>query len=168
MSKSVPDPGAVQVFNRSDRVWVYGYVRTASLVLFLVGPLGILMLTDNVGGIPSAVGLAAVLAIIFGLLALERAPLFNTVKCVWLGDRLHVARMAGRTRAYPPDRVQGVELAQPEGQEYDDNRTAGPLTQVTIRLHQAWPVRLLVAAEDARRVTDWAAARQKPVVQGPP
>ena len=149
-------PSPVRVFNRSDRVWVYGFVRMAPLLLFAVGVTTLFFLHRQFGRLPDAVAFPLLFVCLVVPFVLDRWPGLNPVNYLWLSAELEVTRLAGRPRRYPSDRVVRVELARREGEEYDDRKPARGGTDVTVRLRWAWPVRLLATPSDARLVADWA------------
>ena len=77
MSAAAPDAtGEFRVENRSDRVWVYGYLRVAPPILWFGGLLGFVFAVDFVRVHPAA-GLTILAAILIGPLILDRSTLLN-------------------------------------------------------------------------------------------
>ena len=156
------------MFNRSDRVWVYGYVRMAPVVL-LFGGLALLLILKAVPPAPAGRGrhLAPVRL-------LDRAVRARPVADAEPGQLpLAVGRdpggPAGRPAAgLPAGKVVGIELAPREGEDYDDRQPARGGMDVTIRFRRAWPASLLVSPQDARHLADWARRHGKPVVERQP
>jgi hypothetical protein len=156
-------PAPVRVFNRSDRVWVYGFVRMAPLLLLFVGLATLLFFHQHFKRLPDEVAVPLVFVCLIGAFVLDRWPGLNPVNYVGLSADLEVTRLAGRPRGYPPDRVVRVELAPREGEEYDDRKPARGGIDVTVRVRRAWPVRMLVSPRDAQVVAAWARGHGKPV-----
>jgi hypothetical protein len=167
---SDPRPPAelVRVFNRSDRVWVYGYVRMAPVVLLFGGLALLLILKEYLRRLPDEVAISLLFVCLVGPFVLDRLPMLNPVNYLWLSDAIRVARLVGRPRDYPPGRVVGIELAPREGEEYDDRQPARGGMDVTIRFRRAWTASLLVSPRDARHLADWARRHGKPVVERQP
>jgi hypothetical protein len=157
--------GPVRVFNRSDRVWVYGYVRMAPLVLLFGGIALLLILNQQLRRLPDEVAIAVLFVCLVGPFVLDRLPPLNPVNFVWLSDAIRVVRLAGRPRDYPPERVVRIELAPREGEEYDDRQPSRGGMDVTIRFKWAWKASLLASPQDARQLADWARRHGKPVVE---
>ena len=158
-------PTPVRVFNRSERVWVYGFVRMAPLFLLFVGLAALLLLHHHFKRLPDGVAIPLVFFCLIGPFVLDRWPGLNPVNYLWLAADLQVTRLAGRPRRYPPDRVLQIELASREGEEYDDRKPSRGGMDVTIRLRRAWPVRVLVSPSGAKLLADWARRHGKPVVE---
>ena len=156
-------PAPVRVFNRSDRVWVYGFVRMAPVFLLFVGLATLLIIHQHFKRLPDAIAFTLLFVCLIVPFILDRWPGLNPVNYVWLTEQLHVARLAGRARAYPADRVLRVELAPRDGEEYDDRKPARGGMDVTVRLRRAWPVRLLTSPQDAQLIVDWARQHGRPV-----
>jgi hypothetical protein len=104
----------VRVENRSDRVWVFGYLRMVPLLLFVGGVLLIVFVLGRGAPVQPAFGIAVILLVIVLPFTLDRTSLLDPVDYVILGDRVRVKRLAGE-RVWPLDRVVGVELDRPEG-----------------------------------------------------
>jgi hypothetical protein len=153
----------VRVFNRSDRVWVFGYVRMAPLVLFVGGAVTLFLLRNWLLTLPVGTGTAALLLVFVGPFVLDRLPQLNPVNYLVLSDRLQVTRIAGRARVHEPGRVKAVEFTPREGEDYDDRQRRRPMTEVTVRLRRAWPARLLATREDAVALAVWAHGNGVPV-----
>jgi hypothetical protein len=158
-------PGPVRVFNRSDRVWVYGYVRMAPLVILFGGIALLLFLNQQLRRLPDGVAISVLFVCFVGPFVLDRLPPLNPVNYLWLTDAIRVVRLAGRPRDYLPQRVVGIELAPREGEEYDDRQPSRGGMDVTIRFRRAWPATLLVSPEDARQLADWARRRGAAVTE---
>jgi hypothetical protein len=158
-------PAPVRVFNRSDRVWVFGFVRMAPVLILFCGLGALLLFHHHVGRLPDAVAIPLVLACLVVPFVLDRLPSLNPVNYVWVAADLHVTRLAGRPRRYPPDRVLRVELAPREGEEYDDRKPSRSGMDVTIRIRRAWPVRLLASPGDAQLLAEWARRHGTPVAE---
>jgi hypothetical protein len=156
------------VFNRSDRVWVYGYVRMAPLVLFVGGVAVLALLHQQLRRLPDEAAIAVLFVCLIGPFVLDRLPALNPVNYLWLADAIRVVRLAGRPRDYSPDRVLRIELAPREGEEYDEQQPSRGGLDVTIRFRRAWPARLLVSPHDARQLADWARRHGKPVLEHRP
>jgi hypothetical protein len=175
-TEELPDPiangSAVQapfrVFNRSDRVWIFGYVRMIPFVLFVGGIFGIILLNWAVGPLPLPIAIPVCVLVLVVPFVLDRLTALNPVNYIWLADDLQVFRVAGRKRACPAERVLAVEFAPREGEDYDDRDKTKRMTEVTIRLRRAWPVRLLAAHESAVAITVWARTRGLPIVESAP
>jgi hypothetical protein len=165
----VSEPGTpdrpIRVFNRSDRVWVYGYVRMAPVVLLFGGIALLLALREHLRRLPDEVAIALLFVCLVGPFVLDRLPMLNPVNYLWLAGAIRVARLAGRPRDYPPERVVGIDLAPREGEEYDDRQASRGGMDVTIRFRRAWPASLLVSPQDARHLADWARRHGKPVTE---
>jgi hypothetical protein len=158
----------VRVFNRADRVWVYGFVRMAPVFLLFVGLATLLVAHRHFKRLPDEVAIPLLFVCLIGPFVLDRWPGLNPVNYVWLADQLQVARLAGRPRGYAPDRVLRVEVVPREGEEFDDRKTSRGGIDVTIRLRRAWPVRLLTSPRDAQVIAEWARRHGKPVVEPGP
>lgn len=158
-------PGPVRVFNRSDRVWVYGYVRMAPLVLLCGGIAVLVVLNHQLRRLPDAAAIAVLFVCFVGPFVLDRLPALNPVNYLWLSDVIRVVRLAGRPRDYPPERVVRIDLAPREGDEYDDRQPARGGMDVTVRFRRAWKASLLVSPQDARHLTDWARRHGRPVLE---
>ncbi|HEX3149763.1 MAG TPA: hypothetical protein VHR66_16930 [Gemmataceae bacterium] len=170
-----PDPIAngsvaqapLRVFNRSDRVWIFGYVRMIPFVLFVGGIFGMVLLHWAVGDLPLAVAIPLGLFVIVVPFVLDRLPALNPVNYIWIADDLQVIRAAGRKRAYAPEHILAVEFAPREGEDYDDRDKNKRMTEVTFRLRHAWPVHLLAAHESAVAIAVWARTRGLPISEPP-
>lgn len=153
----------VRVFNRSDRVWVYGYVRMAPLVLLFGGIALLVILNQQLRRLPDAAAITVLFVCLVGPFVLDRLPPLNPVNYLWLSNTIRIARLAGRARDFAPDRVIRIELAPREGEEYDDQQPSRGGMDVTIRFRGAWPARLLVSPQDAGELSDWARRHGKSV-----
>lgn len=171
MSAAPPAAGEpvapVRVFNRSDRVWVYGYLRMMPLGFFIGSILLIVLLERHVRQLPAPAIVGLVFVCLVGPVVLDRLPQFNPVNYVWLTPEMQVIRLAGGPRRYPPDRVTQIELAPREGEDYDDQQPARGGMDATIRIRSAWPARLLVSPADAVHLRTWAERFGKPVFERP-
>jgi hypothetical protein len=154
----------LKVENRSDRVWVFGYVRMVPLILFVGGIPIAIALGDVARAYPALFGPAYLVLFVFVPLFLNWLPALNPVDFVAFGDdRVQVKRLAGN-RTWDLGRVERVEFSEPFGGDFDEAQRARRLVWVTIRLRQAWPSpRLLVSDVAARKIADWATRRQVPV-----
>jgi hypothetical protein len=164
----VPPGGAVRVFNRSDRVWVFGFVRMAPLVLFVGGMVALCLLSTQLRDLPTGVVLPLTIIVIFGPFGLDRLPQLNPVSFLVLSARLRVTRIAGRPREFGPDRVASVELAPREGEDYDDRDRGKRLVDAVVRFHGGWPARLQVTEEAAAALADWARGNGVPIHEPQP
>jgi hypothetical protein len=79
----VSEPGTpdrpIRVFNRSDRVWVYGYVRMAPVVLLFGGIALLLALREHLRRLPDEVAIALLFVCLVGPFVLDRLPMLNPV-----------------------------------------------------------------------------------------
>jgi hypothetical protein len=154
----------LKVENRSDRVWVFGYVRMVPLLLFVGGIPIAIVLGDVARSYPALFGPAYLVLFVCVPLFLNWLPALDPVDYVAFGgDRLRVKRLAGN-RTWDLDRVERVEFSDPFGEDFDEAQRARRLVWVTVRLRRAWPSpRLLVSDAAARRIADWAVRRRIPV-----
>lgn len=152
------EPDALCIENRSDRVWIYGFVRMAPGMLFVGGVIGMGILTSAGPPIPLPLAFVAGIAVVAIPLALDRSTLLDPVDYVLLGrEWVHVKRLAGR-RNRPVTGVRRVELRSPDGEDYDERQTVRRYAEVTIRFAGLRaPARLLVSTREAGLVADWAA-----------
>jgi hypothetical protein len=157
----------LKVENRSDRVWVFGYLRMVPLVLFVGGIPLAMALGDVARSYPALFGPAYLVLFVLLPLFLNFSWVLDPVDYVVLGERLRVKRLAGN-RTWDLTRVAGVHFSESSGEDYDEAQRSRRLVWVTIRLRGAWPApRLLVSELAARRVADWAARRHIPVTGAP-
>jgi len=165
VSEPAPEPSSngpppyrlVRVENRSDRVWVFGYLRMVPLLSFLGGVILMVFVLGRGAPVHPAFGIAVLVGVIILPFVLDRGPLLDPVDFVFLGDPVRVKRLAG-DRTWPLSGIAGVELDRPEGEDYDEGQLTRRFVRVTIRLRHAWPSpRLLVTESDARAVAEWAA-----------
>ena len=163
MSADRPDPTSVplRIENRSDRVWVYGYLRLAPPILWLGGLVGFVFAVEFVHPHPT-VGLTVFAVIIVGPLILDRSTLLDPVDFVVLADRVRVKRLAGN-REFSLDRLVQITVTHPTGEDYDDRQRAHRFAELAVQFRGARPARLLVSHDDAVRVAAWAAAHQVPL-----
>jgi hypothetical protein len=154
------EPDAVRIENRSDRVWVYGFVRLVPGVLFLGGIIGMWILVNYARPLPLAVAFLAGIAVVAVPFALDRSTLLDPVDYVLLGKEwLHVKRLAGRRNFLIRD-VRRIEFMRPPGEDYDERQKIRRYVEVTIRLPGIrLPARLLVSARESGLVMKWATAR---------
>jgi hypothetical protein len=156
VSEPVGRMSPVRVQNRSDRVWVFGYLRMVPLLLFVGGVVLMVFVLGRGAPVQPEFGIAVIVIVIILPFTLDRTSLLDPVDYVILGDRVRIKRLAGE-RVWPLDRVVGVELDRPEGEDYDEGQLARRFVHVTLRLRRAWPApRLLVTESDARAVSEWA------------
>jgi hypothetical protein len=159
--------GPFRVFNRSDRVWIFGYVRMIPFVLFVGGIFGLILLNWAVGGLPLPFAIPASILVLVVPFVLDRLPGLNPVNYIWISNDLQVFRAAGRKRAYPPDRILAVEFAPREGEDYDDRDKTRRMTNVTFRLQRAWPAHLVATHESAVAIAVWARMHGRPIEEPP-
>jgi hypothetical protein len=150
----------LKVENRSDRVWVFGYVRMVPLILFVGGIPIAVALGDVARAVPALFGPAYLVLFVLLPLFLNWLPALDPVDFVAFGgDRVRIKRLAGN-RTWPLDRVERVEFSAPFGEDFDEAQRARRLVWVTIRVRRTWPdPRLLVSDAAARRIADWADRR---------
>jgi hypothetical protein len=164
VSAAAPDAtGEFRVENRSDRVWVYGYLRVAPPILWFGGLLGFVFAVDFVRVHPAA-GLTILAAILIGPLILDRSTLLDPVDFVRFGNPILIKRLAGK-RELPSDRLLQVRIGLPTGEDFDEKQRARRYAELTLRFRGARSAWLLVSHSDAVRVAAWAAARQIPVTE---
>jgi hypothetical protein len=157
----------IRVFNRSDRVWIFGYVRMIPLMLLFGGLFGLFLINEHVGGLTMAIAIPASLVVLVGPFVLDRLTALNPVNYIWLSYDLQVIRLAGRKRAYPPKRILAVEFALPDGEDYDDREVALRLTEVTFRLQGAAAVHLTASHESAVAIAVRARSWGRPILESP-
>jgi len=160
--------GAVRIFNRSDRVWIYGYVRLAPLVVFFVGMATLCVVSTQIKDLPTTVVLPLTIIIFVGPFVLDRLPQLNPVNFLILSKQLRVTRIAGRPWDFAPARIVSVELTPREGEEYDDGDRGRRLVNVVVRFRGRWPARLVATDEAATALANWARRRGRPVHEPPP
>jgi hypothetical protein len=148
-------------------VWIFGYLRMAPLALFLFGvaAAAILVNTTNIGfGAARYLGAVFVIVFIAVPFILDRSPILDPVDYVEFGIRVRVKRLAGN-RMWEIGRIQSIEFKEVAGEDYDEQRQRGSLTQLTIRLRHAWPSpRLLINDAARQKIAAWAAAHGIPTV----
>jgi hypothetical protein len=158
------EPDAVRIENRSDRVWVFGFVRMLPGVLFFGSLLAMYVLAAYGPPVPlwlAFVGGVAVIAIPF---ALDRSTVLDPVDYILIGRRgIHVKRLAGKRNFWLHD-VRRVEFGKPAGEDYDERQKLRRYAQVTIRLPGIrLPARLLVSEREAGLVREWAEGHRLPI-----
>jgi hypothetical protein len=157
----------LRVENRSDRVWVFGYLRMAPALAFFGGILLSFVVWKVAGPLPLAVGVPLVVLPLVLPIFLDRSTLLDPVDYLLLGERIHVKRLAG-ARDFHIENVASVAFAQPAGEEYDEKQRAQRFADMRFRFRGAWlSVRLLVTEADARKVAEWAAAHGISIVERP-
>jgi hypothetical protein len=159
-------PAALKVANRSDRVWVYGYLRLVPAVLWVGGLVLFVLAVEYIR--PHPIPALCVFALILvGPLALDRSTLLDPVNYVVFGPAgLLVQRLAGK-RSFWQDELLRVEVVRPEGEDYDEKQRARRFAELTLRFRRRRRARLLATHADAVRVAEWAAVRNIPVVERP-
>ena len=158
------EPDAVRIENRSDRVWVFGFVRLVPGILFF-GSLVAMGVVAAVGPpIPLPVAFIAGVAAIAIPLALDRSTLLDPVDCVLLGNEwVHIKRLAGR-RNFPVRDIRAVELKKPSGEDYDERQKVRRYAEITFQLPGLrLPARMMVSEREAGLVRDWAVGHRLPV-----
>lgn len=183
MTDRPPPPAAdgtapVRVFNRSDRVWVFGFVRmlpldihtdnaieltirncrpiwlTGPLVLFGLGCMWTVWLGVRTSGIldrvfPPEVDLCSLGTVTS--VALLLAYWYQPVRHWKLGEVLVV----WPERRYQPADIRAIEFAPDPAEDYDEEIAPARLCEARARLRRR-DVRLIVRLEDARRLREWA------------
>ena len=160
--RGVPhDPDAVRIDNRSDRVWVYGFVRLVPGVMFF-GAIAVFVAVMLAGGRPSRqITFFATIAVLIVAVAVDRSALIDPVDYLLIGRRgVYVKRLAGK-RNFRLREVRGVDFRHPEGEDYDEKQKARRYVEVTLRLSRwRYPARLLVSEREAGLVREWAATHR--------
>ena len=105
-----PAQAPLRVFNRSDRVWVFGYVRMIPFVLFVGGIFGLILLHWATDGLPLPIAIPIAFVVLVVPFVLDRLTAPNPVNYIWISDNLQIFRMAGRQHAFPPERILAVEF----------------------------------------------------------
>ena len=151
------DPDGVRIENRSDRVWVYGFVRMIPVVMFF-GTIAVfvaVMMTGN--RLSREITFFSTAVVLILAVVLDRSALIDPVNYVLLGQRgIFVQRLAGR-RSFWMREIGGVEFRQPSGEDYDEKQKARRFAEVTIRVSRwRFPARLLVSEREAGLVQEWA------------
>jgi hypothetical protein len=154
------------VDNRSDRVWVFGYLRLIPAVLWLGGILLFFLAVVYFKRIDPIVGLPLLAIILVGPLILDRSTLLDPVNYLVFGPTgVLVQRLAGR-KTYSLDVLRQIEVVHPEGEDYDEKQRARRFAELTLTFRRR-RARLLATHADAVRVAEWAAARSISVVERP-
>ena len=167
MTDPRPDPAApvaLQVDNRSDRVWVYGYLRLVPAILWIGGLLTFVIAVEYIRPDP-ILALCVFAVVLVGPLILDRSTLLDPVNDVVFGPiGLLVRRLAGK-RAYSAAELLRIEVVRPAGEDYDEMQRARRFAELTLHFRRNRRARLLVTHGDAVRVAEWAAARNVPIVE---
>src|SRR5436305_12398789 len=95
----------IRVFNRSDRVWAFGFVRMAPLLLLIVGVLTIVAFEKDLRRLPHGVTVTFIFVCLVGPFVVDRLPQLNPVDYLRLAGEIRVVRLVGRRQTYPPARV---------------------------------------------------------------
>jgi hypothetical protein len=163
--RDVPhDLDAVRIDNRSDRVWVYGFVRMIPGVMFF-GTVIVFVAVMMAGGpLTREIAFFATAAILILAVALDQSALIDPVDFLLIGRRgVYVKRLAGKRNFWLRE-VRGVEFRHPDGEDYDEKQKARRYIEVTIRLPRwRFPARLLVSEREAALVREWAVGHRLPV-----
>jgi hypothetical protein len=169
VSESQPDssaPDVLRIDNRSDRVWVFGYLRLAPLILWLGGLVGFIFVVEYFKLHPT-VAFPLFWVVLIGPLVLDRSRLLDPVNFVLFGVHgILVQRLAGK-RTYPLDQVERIDMVRPEGEDYDEKQRARRFAELTLHFKKRHRARLLATHEDAVRVAAWAAARGVSIAERP-
>lgn len=156
--------GQLRVFNRSDRVWVFGYVRVLPFLLWIGGILA-LVIFGRLIHLPLTAWVVICATIFLGPIVLDRSPLLDPVNYILLVGRSVVVQRLGARREYAVERVERIEFDRPAGEDYDEKQRTRRFAELTIRFRKGWPARLLVTHADAVRVAGWAADHGRAVVE---
>ena len=169
MSESAPDPpapGALRVDNRSDRVWAYGYLRLVPAILCVGGLLAFVIAVEFIRPHPLP-ALCVFAVVIVGPLLLDRSTLLDPVNFLLFGPvGVLVQRLAGK-RAFSAQELLRIEVARPEGEDYDEKQRARRFAELTLHFRGRRRARVLATHADTVRVAEWAAARGIPVAERP-
>lgn len=155
-------PAEFRVENRSERVYIFGFVRMLPAAMWIVGIILIVLLGNYHRPHPAVlIALTAIVLVVPVLV--DRSSLLDPVDHVTFGSQLLVKRLAGK-KDYPLDRVLQIEFSSFEGNDYDDRSRQLQQCDVTIRLRRAWSVRLLIASQHVVSIAAWASGHGKKVV----
>src|SRR5262245_5585389 len=157
-------PEYAVVENRSDRVWVYGWLRLAPPILWLGGLLFLCLLGRYLVSEPWIV-IVALFLIVLVPVYLDRSRLLDPVDFIALGpSAVYVKRLAGR-RAYISADVTQVEFTKPADEDYDEKQLSRRYVEVVLRFRQSRAYRLLAFPNEAARIATWAAQHSRPIVE---
>jgi hypothetical protein len=158
--------GAACVFNRSDRVWVCWVAQFMPFVMLFAGA-GLLYLLAHEWAVRGEVLSALLLVLLVIPYAFDWVPAFNPVRALVLTDQLRVVRVGGQARDVALDRILRVEILPVTGEEYDERYRGRSMTDVTVALNGARPLRLLTTREEAAALAAWARRNGRPVAGNP-
>jgi hypothetical protein len=152
------------VENRSDRVWIYGWLRHVPPILWLGGLVVMCILGRYLAAEPWIV-VVALFLIIMVPVYLDRSRLLDPVDFIAFGpSALYVKRLAGR-RAYFSADVHRIEFTRPADEDYDEKQLRRRYIDVTLRFHRNRRYRLLATPNDAAKIATWASQHGRPVVE---
>lgn len=152
------DRPPLKLENRSEQVWVFGYLRMMPLAM-VIGVIVVVMMFDVFSITPKAMAIV-LLGSIVGAVILDRSTLLDPVDFVELGSLIVVKRLAAR-REYAPSQLVQLELRTVESSDYDDRRQH--LVRLDLRLRRACRVRLLIPEHAVAALVDWATSLACPV-----
>ena len=154
----------VVVENRSDRVWIYGWVRMVPAILFFGGLVLMCLLGPYFVANPWIVG-PGVLQILGVPVFLERSRLLDPVDFIAFGPSdVYVKRLAGRQASFATDITQ-IEFTKPADEDYDERQLSRRFVEVVLRFQRSRAYRLLASSNDAAKIAAWAAQHGRSVIE---
>jgi hypothetical protein len=157
-----PLPAEFRVENRSERVYIFGFVRMLPAAMWITGIILVVLLGSYHRPQPAVMILLSAIVLVVPILV-DRSSLLDPVDYVTFGQQLTVKRLAGK-KSHPPDRVLQIEFSSVDGDDYNDRNRRLQQYAVTIRLKHAWRAHLLIASHHAPSIAAWANAHGKKVV----
>jgi len=153
------------VENRSDRIWIFGWLRLAPAILWFGGLLLLCVFGRYLSTVNPWIVVGAILLTGLVPVCLDRSRLLDPVDFIALGpSAVYVKRLAGR-RAFSSADVAQIQLSKPADEDYDERQRTRRYVEVVIRFHRQWPYRLLVSPNDAAKIVHWAGQHSRPVVE---
>jgi hypothetical protein len=161
---AVPEPvasnlGPMQLINRPEVVWLFGYVRLGILFLYLALPVALVLVL-----LAKTPTLAWVIPVALCFVAyLDYSTLLDPVHRIVLDDPLTVQRIV-RTQTLPLVLLRQIEISLRDNLDYAEREERTRKFVVRFVFHDRRPASITIGIRGLTYLQDWADARKLNVV----